>query len=107
MIIDHGQIVYGGSLAGLAERVGGSTTMVVDVFEEPVDFHFSGVNKVTITNRRLALEFLPQNVNVGDLIKAISQVYTIRDIELKKPSIESIVMEIYGGGEMNGTDLNG
>ncbi|NSW51717.1 MAG: ATP-binding cassette domain-containing protein [Anaerolineae bacterium] len=96
MIIDHGQIVYGGSLAGLAERVGGSTTMIVDVVEEPVDFCFFGVNKVTITNRRLALEFLPQNVNVGDLITAISQAYTIRDIEFKKPSIESIVMEIYG-----------
>jgi ABC-2 type transport system ATP-binding protein len=97
MIIDHGRIVYDGSLAQIRNQYGKQRTLVVD-FEEDVP-DFSAPNSVLKKSegRKKWFAFNRFETSPSTLIADISSRYPILDLAVEEPEIEEIVRTIYQG----------
>src|SRR5215471_14784466 len=101
MLIDHGQLLYDGAVAGIRERFGVERTLVVDLAEdETVDgpLNIGPAEQVQADGPRRWLRFRRQEITAAALIAAVSARYRIRDLTIEEPEIESIVRRIYEEG---------
>ena len=98
MIIDHGKIIYNGSIDEIRQRFGKFRTLVVDLNEEHKYFKVSRAELVKRENRRLWLKFNREEISASKLIFQITKRYDIKDLTIEEPEIESIVKRIYEEG---------
>ncbi|MBO1337712.1 ATP-binding cassette domain-containing protein [Streptomyces sp. VRA16 Mangrove soil] len=100
MVIDHGRLVYDGSLDGLHELGGGERTLVVDLEHElpPLDVEFTGCARVVkVSGARQWLAF-PAGRSAAPLVAAIAGRYPLADLSVREPDIESVIARMYAGG---------
>lgn len=98
MIIDHGKIIYNGSINKIRQRFGKFRTLVVDLNEDYKDFKVKRAELVKRENRRLWLKFNREEITASKLISQITERYDIKDLTIEEPEIESIVKKIYEEG---------
>ena len=102
IIIDKGEKVYDGALLGIRERYG--TTRQLDVeFDSRVDV--APIENVDIKQldeldgRKQRFTFENKNVQINELMNHLLTNYSVRDLNISEPEIESIIRKIYTGEE--------
>ncbi len=95
MIIDHGRVVYDGSLEQIRAQYGAQRTLVVEFEEETPDFAAPNAALVKSEGRKKWFAFNRFETSPSVLIPYISARYPILDLAVEEPEIEEIVRTIY------------
>jgi len=99
MIIDHGHLLYDGSVEAIRDRFGTERTLVVDLeTDEPGPLVGLQAEEIRSDGLRRWLRFRRADVTAAELIAAVSARYRIRDLTIEEPEIEAIVRRIYQEG---------
>jgi len=97
MIIDHGRIVYDGSLEQIRAEYGKQRKLVVEFEEEVPDFSAPHAALVKTEGRKKWFAFNRFETSPSTLIADISSRFPIIDLAVEEPEIEEIVRTIYRG----------
>jgi ABC-2 type transport system ATP-binding protein len=97
MIIDHGRIVYDGSLDQMRARYGAQRRLVVEFEEAVPDFSAPNAALVKSEGRKKWFAFNRFETSPSTLIPYIGANYPILDLAVEEPEIEAIVRAIYQG----------
>ncbi|MGI8644613.1 MAG: ABC transporter ATP-binding protein [Thermomicrobiales bacterium] len=98
IIIDHGRVVFDGSLADIRQRFGTHRTLVVDCDisgESAPPFQLEDVEVIRQDGPRFWLRFDRRSLSAPDLITAVANRVAVRDLSIEEPEIETIITEIY------------
>ena len=104
ILIDHGKVVYDGSIDHIKETYGHDRILILDLDHEPHGFDLpeelqsAGVIRLRSEGRRHWIRFDRRKVTAGTIIERVGRDYTIRDLTLQEPEIESIIRQIYERG---------
>lgn len=99
LIIDHGTLLYDGSLEGIRSRLGTERTLVVDLADDvsgPVDV--PSAREIRADGPRRWLQFNRSSTTAAELIAAVAARYPLHDLTIEEPEIETIVRRIYEEG---------
>jgi ABC-2 type transport system ATP-binding protein len=97
MIIDHGRIVYDGSLEQIRAEYGKQRKLVVEFEEEVPDFSAPRATLVKSEGKKKWFAFNRFETSPSTLIADISSRFPIIDLAVEEPEIEEIVRTIYRG----------
>jgi ABC-2 type transport system ATP-binding protein len=104
VLIDHGHVIYDGSLETLRMRFGRQRTLVVDL-DGPIDdsaatpgIQLANAELVRREGPRFWLRFDREATTAAALIADVAARYRIRDLTVEEPEIEGIVRGIYETG---------
>ena len=95
MIIDHGKLLFDGALETLQSRFGGNRQLVVDFAENSLDFEVEGANIVSRDGLRVIYAFSRAQISASELIRRLSERYSLQDISVLEPEIEATIRLIY------------
>ncbi|MEV6771912.1 ATP-binding cassette domain-containing protein [Nocardia sp. NPDC051030] len=98
LVVDHGRLVYDGSLAGLAATVGAHRVLTVDLAEPTPDLTDLPGAKLLGTEgagMRQRLAFDTEITTAAQLLAAVSARAEVRDLSIEEPDIEDVVRRIY------------
>ncbi|RDI63717.1 ABC transporter ATP-binding protein [Nocardia pseudobrasiliensis] len=98
LVVDHGRLVYDGSLTGLAATVGVRRVLVVDLAAPAPDLiDLPGAELVDSEGGgiRQRLAFDPESTTAAALLTAVSARVEVRDLSIEEPDIEDVVRRIY------------
>ncbi len=98
MIIDHGRIIYDGTVEEIKRRYGKKRMLIVDLAGDYSEIDVYGAEVIRRVDHRVWLQFDRDQVTASKLIAQITQKYDIIDLTLEEPEIETIVAGIYEGG---------
>lgn len=98
VLIDHGQKVYDGDIMAVKERFGKVRTLIVDIENNGAGFEIPGAQVFKQEGNRVWLRFNRDEISASELIGRISQTYSIKDLTVEEPAIESIISRIYQEG---------
>ena len=101
MIIDHGKLLYDGSVEAIRERYGAERILIVDLDEAEagiVRLCVPGARDVRQEGPRHWLRFRRDEATAAQVIAALTARYRIRDLTVEEPEIEGIVRRIYEEG---------
>jgi ABC-2 type transport system ATP-binding protein len=97
MVIDHGRLLYDGSLPGLHELGGSERTLVVDLEREMPPIDEPGTRFVRAEGPRQLLAF-PSAASAAPLVARIAADYPLVDLSVREPDIETVIATMYEGG---------
>jgi ABC-2 type transport system ATP-binding protein len=96
IIIDHGRLIYDGTVEALRTAYGTTRVLVVDLVEdEPLEL--AGAVAVRAEGRRRWFQFARDEVSAAELIARLLAGHEVADLTLEEPDIEDIVRRIYRG----------
>lgn len=95
MIIDHGHLLYDGTLAMLQDRFGGKRELVVDLAEHYDDVTVEGAVVTEQHDLRVTYQFERKQLSASALIGRLSAHYRIQDLSVREPEIEETIRRIY------------
>lgn len=98
LIIDHGRVIYDGSIEALIERYGEERTLIVDLEEPAPPLEVDGARVVRVEGPRQWLRFRRQEVSAAELTAAVAARARLVDLAIEEPDIEEIVRRIYTEG---------
>lgn len=94
MMIDHGKLLYDGTLDELKRRFGGERELAVDFAEAYADVAVEGARVVELDGQRATYRFA-RDLSASDLISRLSAQYRIADLSVREPDIDDTVRRIY------------
>ncbi|MFD7260825.1 ATP-binding cassette domain-containing protein [Streptomyces sp. NPDC059874] len=99
MVIDHGRLMYDGSLGGLhsagsVEEV--ERTLVIDLERELAPIEVAGARVVKVEGPRQWLAF-PAGASAAPLVAAVAAEYPLVDLSVREPDIEDVIARMYAG----------
>ncbi|MFD4274265.1 ATP-binding cassette domain-containing protein [Streptomyces cyaneofuscatus] len=100
MVIDHGRLMYDGSLAGLHEVGESERMLVVDLERElpPISLESEGAGPsarvVKVEGPRQWLAF-PASASAAPLVARIAAEYPLMDLSVREPDIEAVIARMY------------
>ncbi|MFJ6723314.1 ATP-binding cassette domain-containing protein [Streptomyces sp. NPDC091281] len=98
MVIDHGRMMYDGSLTGLHERGAGERTLVVDLERELPPVEVGGAARVVrVEGPRQWLAF-PASESAAPLVARIAAGYPLVDLSVREPDIETVIGRMLHAG---------
>jgi ABC-2 type transport system ATP-binding protein len=97
MVIDHGSLVYDGSLQGLHEQGSSRRTLVVDLVDEAPPIDVPGARVERVEGPRQWLSF-PAGVSAAPIVAAVAASYAVADLSIQEPDIEAVIRQIYQHG---------
>jgi ABC-2 type transport system ATP-binding protein len=100
MIIDHGRIIYDGSLDEIRRRFGTESTLIVDFKESPNGFKVEGADEVRLEGVRAHIRFDRKRFAASDLISEITGRYPVSDLTIEDTPLDVIIREIYEEGKL-------
>ncbi len=98
IVIDHGHIVHDGDLARLRDKIATERTMTVDFDDPPTlddQLETRGMRLLDQTGQRVRVAFERSRLTAPDVLTALTEYGSIRDMSIEEPSIESIIQHIY------------
>jgi len=95
LIIDHGKLLYDGSLTRLQARFGGRWQLEVDFTEDYADVSVDGAELLHYADQQAVYAFDRRDLSASDLIGRLSARYSLRDISVREPDVETTVRRIY------------
>lgn len=99
IIIDHGTIIYDGTVDQIKDRYGKKRTIVAEFAQDGKEIILpKGVEILEEEQNKKHMQFNRDEVQVSDVISYLTSNYNILDLTIKEPEIESIIREIYEGG---------
>ncbi|QNN52854.1 ABC transporter ATP-binding protein [Nocardioides mesophilus] len=96
MVIDHGSLVYDGSLAGLHAQGSSQRTLVVDLVDEAPPIDVPGAVVRRVEGPRQWLSF-PVEASAAPVVAAVAAAYDVADLSLQEPDIEDVIRTLYTG----------
>ncbi len=98
LVVDHGQLVYDGTLPGLAATVGARRMLVVDLTAPTRDLvdvpHTSHVGSEA-DGLRQRLAFDAEQTTAAKVLQGVAERAEVRDLSIEEPDIEDVVRRIY------------
>jgi len=107
IIIDHGTTVYDGTVDEIKRKYGSDRLLVVEFGESYGSIQLPGAELVEERDNKKWFRFSKDDVQVSELINRLSQKYSIADLTVQEPEIDSIIREIYQGGINLNASLSG
>ncbi|GHF90412.1 ABC transporter ATP-binding protein [Streptomyces thermodiastaticus] len=103
VVIDHGRLMYDGSLAGLHEAGGSERVLVVDLERElpPIDVPPARVVRVEGPRQWLAF---PADRSAAPLVARIAERCPLVDLSVREPDIEAVIARMYAQGVADRTE---
>jgi ABC-2 type transport system ATP-binding protein len=99
LIIDHGTLLYDGTLDEIRDRLGTERTLVIDLAEDVSgQVQVRGATEVRADGPRRWLQFNRLETTAAELIAEVAGRYPLRDLTIEEPAIETIVRRIYEYG---------
>ena len=97
LVVDHGRLVYDGSLPDLAQRVALQRVLVVDLWEPRGPLQLSEATWIESEGDgiRQRLAFSPSRTTAAKVLAEVSAQVEVRDLTLEEPAIEDIVRTLY------------
>jgi ABC-2 type transport system ATP-binding protein len=95
MIIDHGQVLFDGTLNTLRDRFNGRRELVVDFAEAYESVPIEDAQIVAHEGKRATYRFERKTITASELIRRLSTRYQIHDLAVREPEIEETVRRIY------------
>jgi ABC-2 type transport system ATP-binding protein len=98
LVVDHGRLVYDGTLPGLARTVGARRVLVVDLTEPRPDLvGLAGATHLASEGDgiRQRLAFDAELTTAAALLAEVASRATVRDLSIDEPAIEDVVRSIY------------
>jgi ABC-2 type transport system ATP-binding protein len=101
LIIDHGRVIYDGTIERLIARYGEERTLVVDLEEPAPPLELDGARVVRVEGPRQWLRFRRDEVTAARLTAAVAERAPLVDLTVEEPDIEDVVRRIYAEGAKN------
>ncbi len=98
LIIDHGHVIYDGSVEAIKDRFGGERTLVVDLEAEEPPLVVPGATVTQVDGPRQWLRFRRAETSAAQVVSAVAATARLRDLTMEEPAIEDIVRRIYEQG---------
>ncbi|HVK34328.1 MAG TPA: ATP-binding cassette domain-containing protein, partial [Microlunatus sp.] len=97
LVVDHGRLVYDGTLPGLAQRVALQRVLVVDLWEPRPPLQLAEATHIGSEGDgvRQRLAFSPHDTTAARVLAEVSSQVEVRDLTLEEPAIEDIVRTLY------------
>jgi ABC-2 type transport system ATP-binding protein len=102
LIIDHGRVIYDGTIERLIERYGEERTLVVDLEEPAPPLEVDGARVVRVEGPRQWLRFRRDEITAARLTAAVASKAPLVDLTVEEPDIEDVVRRIYAEGVVEG-----
>ena len=97
IIIDKGSKVYDGELSGIREKFGTTRQLDVEFTQECEIEPMEHVQVISLDNRKKRFVYENRDVKIDELMNELLAKYSIRDINISEPEIESLIRKIYNG----------
>lgn len=97
VIIDHGKIIYDGTIERIKKKYGHERILVVD-FKQDYDLlnlDIADAKIVRSENQRMWISFRREETTAANLISQIASKYEINDLTIQEPDIDTIIRKIY------------
>ncbi|MBP0965016.1 MAG: ATP-binding cassette domain-containing protein [Oscillospiraceae bacterium] len=95
IIIDEGSKVYDGTLSGIREKYGTSRQLDVEFGCMEDISSIDKVDIIELENNKKRFVFESRDVHINELMNHLLSNYSVRDINISEPEIESIIRRIY------------
>ena len=97
LVVDHGRLVYDGTLTGLADRVALQRVLVVDLWQPHAPLRVAAAEHIgsELDGQRQRLAFSPSETTAAQVLGQVSAQVEVRDLTLEEPAIEDIVRTLY------------
>lgn len=95
MILDHGKLLFDGSLTDLNNRFESDWLLMVTFEQEYSDVSLPGLEPVRQDRLRAVYPFNHRRTSSTDLIQQLLQRYRIADLEVRRPPLEETIRRIY------------
>lgn len=97
IIIDEGSKIYDGELSGIREKFGTTRQLDVEFLQDYDIAPMEHVEVVSMDSRKKRFVFENRDVKIDELMNNLLAKYSIRDINISEPEIESLIRKIYNG----------
>ncbi len=94
LVIDHGRLVFDGSLPDLHRAGGSARTLVVDLLDEAPPITVPGAQVRRIEGPRQWLSF-PADASAAPIVAAVAASYDVADLSIQEPTIEEVIKDLY------------
>ncbi|MEU1207399.1 ATP-binding cassette domain-containing protein [Nocardia sp. NPDC005825] len=98
LVVDHGRLIYDGTLTGLGATVGAQRVLTVDLAEPTADLDDLPGAKLLDSagaGMRQRLAFDTEATTAAQLLAAVSARAEVRDLSIEEPDIEDVVRRLY------------
>jgi ABC-2 type transport system ATP-binding protein len=97
LIIDHGRVIFDGSVADLLADYGDERTLIVDLEEAAPPLEIPGATVVRVDGQRQWLRFKRNEATAARIVADVAARAPLLDLSLEEPDVEEIVRRIYAG----------
>jgi ABC-2 type transport system ATP-binding protein len=101
MIIDHGRIVYDGTIDALHAAYGSTRMLIVDLADPSATLTpgpgWAGAQVVRAEGHRRWIRFARDQVSAADLVALVLAEHQVLDLSIVEPDIEDVIRRIYRG----------
>ena len=101
MIIDHGKVIYDGSIDEIRRRFGTESTLLIDFKEPPDQLEVDGALEVQLEGIRASIKFDRKRFAASDLISEIAGKYPVLDLTIEDISLDGIIRDVYEEGKLH------
>ena len=100
MIIDHGKVIYDGSIDEIRRRFGTESTLLIDFKEPPDELEVDGALEIQLEGIRASIKFDRKRFAASDLISEIAGKYPVLDLTIEDISLDGIIRDVYEEGKL-------
>jgi ABC-2 type transport system ATP-binding protein len=98
VLIDKGQLIFDGDIEHIKSQYGNTRTLVVR-FADPVERpYLTGAHLAGVEGATARFKFDRNRERADGLIRQVAERYTITDVSLEEPDLESIIRRMYNEG---------
>ncbi len=97
IIIDKGSLMYDGSLQEIRSKYGTSRRLIAEFNEETRVAPIKNVIIEDLKDRKVSFTFDNNVVDVNKLMHEVLEKYSVHDVTVAEPEIESIIQKMYNG----------
>ena len=101
MIIDHGKVIYDGSIDEIRGRFGTESTLLIDFKEPPDQLEVDGALEIQLEGIRASIKFDRKKFAASDLITEIAGKYPVLDLTIEDISLDGIIRDVYKEGKLH------